>query len=402
MLRFHGSRDKQTFELVGTNSRLDAIQAAALRVFLPHLEGWNDGAPRGSSALRRARARRGGRAAARRAGPRVPHVRRPHARSRAVVSAALTEAGIASASYYVTPLHLQPAMRYLGYEPGSLPETERAAAENLALPAVGHDRRRRAGAGRRSRPRRDASQDENRNGRQRAGSPSLMYGHGHREIAVQPTRSVADRRRRGDHRDVLGARLDAAVRPGTARSTTTTTSTGRSSSSSSGSSSPCSGWPASTTAGGGTSRRVTCGRRSAASRSPRSPRSSSSRSSSSTRPASRRGVWFIDLLLCLAFVAGSRLLARTLIERPLPGPGRRPRQGGDHRRCRRRGAARDQGDAAEPQPRVHADRDRRRRPAQAQPPPPRDPRARHHRRPAAGDPRPPSRRGADRDAVRLR
>ena len=64
---------------------------------------------------------------------------------------------------------------------------------------------------------------------------------------------------------------------------------------------------------------MTCGRRSAASRSPRSPRSSSSRSSSSIPPAFPTGVWFIDLLLCLAFVAGSRLLARTLIERPLPG-----------------------------------------------------------------------------------
>ena len=84
------------------------------------------------------------------------------------------------------------------------------------------------------------------------------------------------------------------------------------------------------------------------------------------------------------------------------GPGGRPRQGGDHRRRRRCGAARDQGDAAEPEPRLHADRDRRRRPAQAQPPPPRDPRRRHDRRPAAGDPRPPSRRGADRDAVRVR
>jgi len=41
MLRFHGSREKTTFELVGTNSRLDAIQAAVLRVFLPHLTGWN-------------------------------------------------------------------------------------------------------------------------------------------------------------------------------------------------------------------------------------------------------------------------------------------------------------------------------------------------------------------------
>jgi len=42
MLRFHGSRDKKTFELIGTNSRLDAVQAAMLRVFLPHLTGWNE------------------------------------------------------------------------------------------------------------------------------------------------------------------------------------------------------------------------------------------------------------------------------------------------------------------------------------------------------------------------
>jgi dTDP-4-amino-4,6-dideoxygalactose transaminase len=50
---------------------------------------------------------------------------------------ALRAAGISCASYYVTPLHLQPAMRYLGWAPGSLPETERAAAENLALPMWG-------------------------------------------------------------------------------------------------------------------------------------------------------------------------------------------------------------------------------------------------------------------------
>ena len=40
MLRFHGSRAKKDFEYVGYNSRLDAIQAAALRIFLPHLDEW--------------------------------------------------------------------------------------------------------------------------------------------------------------------------------------------------------------------------------------------------------------------------------------------------------------------------------------------------------------------------
>jgi dTDP-4-amino-4,6-dideoxygalactose transaminase len=53
------------------------------------------------------------------------------------VADALRKAEIASAAYYVTPLHLQPAMAYLGYEAGSLPETERAAAENLAMPMWG-------------------------------------------------------------------------------------------------------------------------------------------------------------------------------------------------------------------------------------------------------------------------
>ena len=137
MLRFHGSRDKQTFELVGTNSRLDAIQAAALRVFLPHLAGWNEGrrvgaaryAELGLGERRRAAAR-----TSRATSTTCTSCARPE---RARIAAALKEAGIASASYYVTPLHLQPAMRYLGYGPGSLPETERAAAENLALPMWG-------------------------------------------------------------------------------------------------------------------------------------------------------------------------------------------------------------------------------------------------------------------------
>ena len=54
MLRFHGSRDKQTFELIGHNSRLDELQAAILRVQLPHLEGWADGRRRGGEHYREA------------------------------------------------------------------------------------------------------------------------------------------------------------------------------------------------------------------------------------------------------------------------------------------------------------------------------------------------------------
>jgi dTDP-4-amino-4,6-dideoxygalactose transaminase len=136
MLRFHGSHDKKTFELIGFNSRLDAVQAAMLRVFLPRLTGWNE-------------ARR--EAAARYAelglgeivelppddGAHVYHMYVVRTTRRAEIARALTEARIASASYYVTPLHLQPALAYLGIPAGSLPETERAAADNLALPMWG-------------------------------------------------------------------------------------------------------------------------------------------------------------------------------------------------------------------------------------------------------------------------
>ena len=136
MLRFHGSLDKQTFELVGTNSRLDAIQAAMLRVFLPHLAGWNqsrrDGAARygelGLGELVETPADQPGH---------VYHMFVIRSTERAQIAEALKAEGIACAAYYVTPLHLQPAMAHLGWQPGSLPETERAAAENLALPLWG-------------------------------------------------------------------------------------------------------------------------------------------------------------------------------------------------------------------------------------------------------------------------
>jgi dTDP-4-amino-4,6-dideoxygalactose transaminase len=133
LLRFHGSRDKQTFELVGTNSRLDAIQAAALRVFLPHLAGWN--AERREAAARYAELGLGEAVDLPADEPgHVYHMYVVRTQERERIVAALRESEIACACYYVTPVHLQPAMAYLGYEPGSLPETERAAAENLALP----------------------------------------------------------------------------------------------------------------------------------------------------------------------------------------------------------------------------------------------------------------------------
>ncbi len=135
-LRFHGSRDKQTFELIGVNSRLDAIQAAALRVFLPQLAGWN--AARREAAGRYAELGLGEVVELPADEPgHVYHMYVVRSPERARIAEALRDAGIASASYYVTPLHLQPAMAYLGYRPGSLPETERAAADNLALPMWG-------------------------------------------------------------------------------------------------------------------------------------------------------------------------------------------------------------------------------------------------------------------------
>jgi dTDP-4-amino-4,6-dideoxygalactose transaminase len=136
MLRFHGSRDKRTFELIGTNSRLDALQAAFLRVALPHLTGWN--AARREAAARYADLGLGELVELPLDEPgHVYHMYVVRTSRRAEIAEALTAAGIASASYYVTPTHLQPAMGYLGVAEGSLPETERAAAENLALPIWG-------------------------------------------------------------------------------------------------------------------------------------------------------------------------------------------------------------------------------------------------------------------------
>ena len=133
MLRFHGSRDKQRFDYIGANSRLDEVQAAMLRLFLTHLDRWN--AQRREAAARYAELGLGELCELPFDEPgHVYHMYVVRTTERDDISAALREAEVDHAAYYVTPLHLQPAFRHLGWAEGSLPETERAARENLALP----------------------------------------------------------------------------------------------------------------------------------------------------------------------------------------------------------------------------------------------------------------------------
>jgi dTDP-4-amino-4,6-dideoxygalactose transaminase len=133
MLAFHGSRDKTDFQFVGYNSRLDELQAAFLRVFLTHLDEWTRG--RREAAARYVELGLGELVQLPGDEPgHVYHLFVCRSAERDRIRAALAEAEIASASYYTTPLHLQPALRFLGWEAGSLPETERAGEENFSIP----------------------------------------------------------------------------------------------------------------------------------------------------------------------------------------------------------------------------------------------------------------------------
>ena len=107
-----------------------------LRVFLPHLDGWN--AARREAAARYEELGLGEIAELPPDEPgHVYHMYCVRSSERDRLAAALAEAEIGFASYYEPPLHLQPALRYLGYSEGDLPETEKAARENLCLPMWG-------------------------------------------------------------------------------------------------------------------------------------------------------------------------------------------------------------------------------------------------------------------------
>jgi len=132
-LRFHGSRDKVDFELIGYNSRLDELQAAVLRVFLDELDSWV--AQRREAAGRYAELGLG-------TACEIPEDEAGHvyhlfvcrSPDRDRIRAALKAEGIGSAVYYATPLHRQPALAHLGYARGSLPVTEQLAQDNFSVP----------------------------------------------------------------------------------------------------------------------------------------------------------------------------------------------------------------------------------------------------------------------------
>jgi dTDP-4-amino-4,6-dideoxygalactose transaminase len=134
-LRFHGSRDKQTFELVGYNSRLDALQAAILRVLLPHLDSWCDGRRAAAEAYREA-------GIGNLAGlPVVPDGADPawhlyvvtHPDADAMI-ARLNAAGVEARAYYRVPIHRQPAMAPYARDTVALPGTDELARTIIALP----------------------------------------------------------------------------------------------------------------------------------------------------------------------------------------------------------------------------------------------------------------------------
>ena len=142
LLRTHGMKPKYHHHLVGANFRMDALQAAVLRVKAPHLAGWTE-ARRANAA----RYRRLFHAAGLEPAVTLPvePADRTHIFNQFVIRTAdrdglkrhLDEQGIGNEIYYPVPFHLQPCFAALGYRPGAFPRAERAALECLAIPVYG-------------------------------------------------------------------------------------------------------------------------------------------------------------------------------------------------------------------------------------------------------------------------
>jgi dTDP-4-amino-4,6-dideoxygalactose transaminase len=132
-LRMHGSVVKYYHDEVGSNSRLDALQAAVLRVKLRHLDGWSAERARNAEMYRQ------------RLGsicPVAAEYQTRHIYNQFVIRVDrrdelkqyLAEHGVGTEIYYPLPLHLQPCFAYLGYREGDFPVSEALARETLALP----------------------------------------------------------------------------------------------------------------------------------------------------------------------------------------------------------------------------------------------------------------------------
>jgi dTDP-4-amino-4,6-dideoxygalactose transaminase len=144
MLRAHGMRRRYYHDEVGWNSRLDALQAAVLRVKLKHVAEWNAKRRSLAAAYDTLLQQAGVCAGDTEDGLILPwidprgvpvfHQYVVRTKRRDALRSFLTQHQIGSEIYYPVPLHLQTALQHLGYHPGDLPETERAAAEVLALP----------------------------------------------------------------------------------------------------------------------------------------------------------------------------------------------------------------------------------------------------------------------------
>jgi dTDP-4-amino-4,6-dideoxygalactose transaminase len=139
VLRGHGSRQRYYYDVIGTNSRLDSIQAAILRVKLRYLDSWTEGRCRNADIYRQLFTEAG--LLDRLTLPTTPtgrsHIYNQYtvrAPRRDELKAHLHAAGIPSEIYYPLPLHLQRAFAYLGHKAGDFPHSEAAGHEVLSLP----------------------------------------------------------------------------------------------------------------------------------------------------------------------------------------------------------------------------------------------------------------------------
>jgi dTDP-4-amino-4,6-dideoxygalactose transaminase len=139
ILRVHGGKPKYYHAFIGGNFRIDELQAAVLNIKLKHLDAWSAGRQRNAAYYDKAlaRANLADAVEAPRAKPGVRHIYNQYvirARGRDALRAHLSGAGVGTEIYYPVPLHLQQCFAYLEHEKGDFPESERAAAETLALP----------------------------------------------------------------------------------------------------------------------------------------------------------------------------------------------------------------------------------------------------------------------------